>query len=175
MISDRILCVIAAMLFAGCVHGCSGSSDEAIELKHFPVDHLEGVISQDGVCLDTDRSSDGKGSIRIDAGGRRSVRLYETGDVDVENARVVYQAKLSTEALEGKTYLEMWCHFPDGGEYFSKGLQSALSGTNGWVTVETPFMLQSGQNPDNIRLNLVIEGAGTVWVDDIHLYGAPLG
>lgn len=174
MALGRILCVLAAAVFLTWLHGCSGPSDRAAELKQFPVDRLEGTITRDDISLDTAKSSDGNGSIRIDAQGPRLVRLYEIGDMDVEEARVVYQAKLSTEDLEGRTYLEMWCHFPDGGEYFSRSLQSSLSGTNGWVTVETPFLLQAGQNPDNIRLNVVIEGAGTVWVDDIHLYMAPL-
>lgn len=37
-----------------------------------------------------------------------------------------------------------------------------------------PFFLQKGENPDNVKLNLVIEGKGTVWIDDIHLYKGPL-
>lgn len=43
-----------------------------------------------------------------------------------------------------------------------------------WTTVETPFFLQKGQNPDNIKLNLVVNGKGTVWIDDIKLIKGPL-
>jgi hypothetical protein len=34
---------------------------------------------------------------------------------------------------------------------------------------ETPFILQPGQNPDLIRLNLVIDGTGVVWIDSLRL------
>jgi hypothetical protein len=43
-----------------------------------------------------------------------------------------------------------------------------------WVTQETPFFLKPGENPDNVKLNLVIEGKGTVWIDDISLVKGPL-
>ena len=49
-----------------------------------------------------------------------------------------------------------------------------LSGTTDWTTRETPFFLQKGENPDNVRMNLVINGKGTVWIDDIRLLMAPL-
>ena len=28
---------------------------------------------------------------------------------------------------------------------------------------------EASQNPDNVKLNLVVEGSGTVWIDDIRL------
>ncbi|MFQ5993117.1 MAG: hypothetical protein ACE5NA_11835 [Nitrospiraceae bacterium] len=102
------------------------------------------------------------------------VRLFEVGDLDIENARLIYRAKLRTEGLDGQVYLEMWCHFPGKGEFFSRGLQKPLSGTTEWTSVETPFFLKKGENPDNIRLNVVISGPGTAWIDDIRLVKGPL-
>jgi len=43
-----------------------------------------------------------------------------------------------------------------------------------WMTVATPFLLQAGQKPDLIRLNLVVQGKGRVWIDDVHLMREPL-
>ncbi len=139
------------------------------DLKSYPLDDLQGLITQSGVSVDKAISSDGNGSLRIDASGPTTVRLFETGDVDIENARVIYQAKLRTDDVEGQVYLEMWCHFPGKGEFFSKGLMTPLTGTTDWTTAETPFLLREGENPDNIRLNLVIDGKGTVCIDDIRL------
>jgi hypothetical protein len=102
------------------------------------------------------------------------IRLFETGDIDVENARLIYQARVRTEDVEGKVYLEMWCHFPGKGDFFSRGLQTPLTGTTEWTTEETPFFLKKGENPDNVKLNLVIKGKGTAWIDDIRLLKAPL-
>ncbi len=102
------------------------------------------------------------------------MRLFEARNIDVENARLVYQARVRCENLEGLAYLEMLCHFPGKGDFFSRDLQSPLTGTVGWTTEETFFLLKKGENPDIIKLNLVIGGKGTVWVDDIHLLKAPL-
>jgi hypothetical protein len=154
---------------AGCAKG-----PQPVELKAYPLDSLEGVVTQTGVEVDKAVSSDGRGSLRITATEPTVVNLFETGDLDVENARLIYQAKVRTEKVEGKAYLEMWCCFADKGDFFSRGLDTALSGTHGWTTLHTPFFLKKGQNPDNVRLNLAIKGAGTVWIDDVRILKAPL-
>jgi hypothetical protein len=38
-----------------------------------------------------------------------------------------------------------------------------------WKTIQTPFLFQKGQRPDKVTLNLIINGRGTVWIDDIML------
>ncbi len=154
--------------------GCSKPPQPVTELKRFPIDKLEGVITQSGVQIDKEVSSDGNGSLRITATEPTVVRLFELGDIDVEDARLIYQAKVRTEGVEGQVYLEMWCHFPGKGEFFSRGLQTPLTGTTNWTTEETPFFLKKGENPDNVKLNLVINGKGTAWIDDIRLLKAPL-
>jgi hypothetical protein len=154
--------------------GCSKPPQEVVELKQFPIDSLEGIITQSGVEFDKAVSSDGKGSLKIVATEPTVVRLFELGDIDIENARLIYQAKVRTEGIEGQVFLEMWCHFPGKGEFFSRGLQTPLTGTNNWTTEETPFFLKKGENPDNVKLNLVINGKGTAWIDDIRVLKGPL-
>ena len=151
-----VLCLCAVLFFV--LVGCSKPSQDVMELKRFPVDSLEGIITQSGVQFDKEVSSDGKGSLKIIATEPTVVRLFELGDIDVENARLIYQAKVRTEGVEGQVFLEMWCHFPGKGEYFSRGLQTPLTGTTNWTTEETPFFLKKGENPDNVKLNLVING-----------------
>jgi hypothetical protein len=157
------------------VVACSQPSAPVTELKKFPLDSLEGVVTQSGVELDKEASSDGNGSLRTTATGQTVIRLFELGDIDIENARLIYQAKLRTKDVEGQVYLEMWCSFPGKGEFFSRALESPLSGTTDWTTQQTPFFLQKGQNPDNVKLNLVINGKGTAWIDDIRVLQGPLG
>src|SRR5262245_14525460 len=142
-------------------------------LAQYPITALD-VLTRDSTAIDSAVTADGNGSLRIRTGAPMTVRLYETGDLDVEDARVIYQAKLRSEGLEGKAYLEMWCGFPGKGEFFSRALQAPISGTTEWTSQETPFFLQKGQNPNNVKLNLVIEGRGTVWIDDIKLTRGPL-
>ena len=159
------LVIIALILFPG----CSNPSNTTNEIRHYPVDGIENLIDSSGIVFDKDISSDGRGSIRINASGLTTIRLYETGDIDLENIRLEYRAMVKTKEVTGKVYLEMVCHFPGSGEFFSRGLQNPITGTVNWTTEETPFFLRKGQNPDNVKLNLIIDGTGIVWIDDIRL------
>ncbi len=153
---------------------CAKKTTQVVELKRYSLDSLEGIITLSGIQIDKKVSSDGNGSLRITATEPTVLRLFETGNIDIENARLIYQARLRTENAEGQVFLEMWCHFPGKGEFFSQGLQSPLTGTTNWTTEETLFFLKKGENPDNIKLNLVTQGKGTIWIDDIRLLQAPL-
>lgn len=166
------LCVCVAMILT--IVGCSKPSRQVTELKRFSVDNLEEIITLSDVQIDKQISSDGNGSLRITVTKPTVIRLFEIGDIDIEDARLIYQAKVRTEGVEGQVYLEMWCHFLDKGEFFSRGLQTPLTGTTDWTTEETPFFLKKGENPDNVKLNLVINGKGTAWIDDIRLLKGPL-
>jgi hypothetical protein len=165
--------LLPLLLIAGII-GCTSPGNDAEEIGSWPVNDLEGIISQNKVAFDATESHDGDGSIRIFASEPMSVRLYESGDLDVENVMLVYQATVKSENLEGMAYLEMWCVFEDGKEFFSRGLNSPWTGSIPWSVVETPFFLKAGQNPVNIRLNLVVDGTGTVWIDEMRLLKSPL-
>jgi hypothetical protein len=153
--------------------GCAAAAKPEL-LKRILVDSMEGVLTQTGVSFDAVNSSDGNGSLKIEASQPATVRLYEVRGVKIENARLIFRARIKTLNVAGQAYLEMWCVFPGLGEYFSRGLNSALSGTVDWTTQETPFFLQKGQTPELIKLNVVVNGQGTVWIDDIQLSKGPL-
>ena len=74
-----------ACLFIIFVTSCSEKSIETTEIKHYPVDSLEGIINQSGIQIDKEITSDANGSLRIAVNKPTTVRLYETGDIDIEN------------------------------------------------------------------------------------------
>lgn len=165
---------VSIILFLTIGIGCQKSQPSVETVKAFPVNSLDGVLTRTGVTLDTVVSSDGNGALKIIATQPTTIRLFEVRDVTLENARLLYRARVKTENVTGQVYLEMWCVFPGLGEYFSRSLQSPLSGTVDWTTQETPFFLQKGQKPEVIKLNVVINGHGMVWVDEIALLKGPL-
>jgi hypothetical protein len=112
--------------------------------------------------------------MRIDSTGNRTVRLFDVKDPGVEQCLVTYRAEIKPEGLEGRAFLEMWCCFPGGGEFFSKGMHQAVSGTSDWARYEIPFYLKKGQAPELIKLNLTVEGRGVVWLKNIELLKTPL-
>jgi len=125
------------------------------------------TIVESGVSVDDD-------AWRIEVGEPGSVALFEVVDPAVERCILTYRAELRTNDVEGGAYLEMWCRLPGQGEFFSKGLDHKAKGTTGWSLYEVPFHLKQGQRPDLIRLNLALEGAGTVWMRNIELLRTPL-
>lgn len=155
------------------IQSCSQQKEPVVNMKVYSCDNLEGVVTLSDISVDSSICVEGSGSLKIAASEPRVVNLFETGDLDIENARLIYQAKMRTQGVVGEAFLEMWCHFPGQGEFFSRGLQTQLSGDNNWVSQETPFFLKAGENPDNVKINVVIKGSGTVWIDDIKLLKAP--
>ena len=147
---------------------CSIQTKRA-ELKHFPIDNLNGLVAQSGIQFDKAVSSDGKGSIKIEAAGPVAVPLFIIDDVRIDDTQLIYEAKVKSESLNGQAYLEMWCIFKDKSEYYSRGFDSAIAGTTDWQTIKTVFLLRKNEMPDQIKLNVVVNGVGTVWIDDIHL------
>jgi len=143
--------------------------NKSTELKYFPVDDLNGIITKSGIQLDKSVSSDGNGSIKIEASKPATIVLYDIVDIRIEDAQLIYEAKLKSEGLSGQAYLEMWCLFKNEGEFFSRGFDTAIAGTTDWTTVSTIFLLKRNEMPDQIRLNVVVNGVGTVWIDDVHL------
>jgi hypothetical protein len=104
----------------------------------------------------------------------QTLRLFEVENPGVDQCVVTYRAKLKTENLTEQAYLEMWCRLPGKGEFFSRGLAHTVTGSNDWASYETPFFLKKGEKPDLIKLNLVVKGAGKVWVKDVELLKGPL-
>jgi hypothetical protein len=149
--------------------GCSRPAGKDIELKSYTLDSLDGLIQRSGVEIDTQTKAEGSGSLKITVTEPSVVRLFETGDIDVEDAALIYQAKLRTQGAGGNVYLEVCCHFEGKGEFFFRGLDNPLKGSMDWTSQEIPYFLKVGENPDNVKLNVISEGAGTIWIDDIRL------
>ena len=128
-----------------------------------------------GTTISTDPTvkQEGNGSIRISTVWPTTICLGEVKELNFENGRIVFRAKVKSEELEGTAFLEMWCHVGDG-QYFSRGMNSVVTGTMDWKTLQTPFFLQPGQRAKKATLNIVINGKGTVWIDDVHLLREPL-
>jgi hypothetical protein len=115
-----------------------------------------------------------EGAWVVDSKEEQTIRLFEIQEPQAEQCLVTYRAKLKTDGLTGRAFLEMWCRLPGHGEFFSKGLDQAVKGTTDWASYEIPFYLQKGQRPDLIKLNLVVEGRGKVWLRDVQLLKTPL-
>ena len=125
------------------------------------------TISQDPLKVDGDGWS-------AEVSDGQTIPLFEITPPPLDHCLITWRLKMKTEALADKAYLEMWCRFDGRGEFFSKGFDHAITGTNDWASYEVTFFLQKGQSPDLRKLNLAIEGAGRVWIKDVELTQTPL-
>jgi len=144
----------------------------AEDLKKLSLDDASSASPK--IEVDAKVKVEGASSLKITTQWPTTVCLGEVSSPDIENAKLVYSAKVKTE-LEGAgtAFLELWAHV-GGGQFFSKGMNDTVSQKSDWKTIRTPFMFQKGQKPDKVTLNLVINGKGTVWIDDIVLSKEPL-
>ena len=140
------------------------------DLKKLNLDDASAI----GTIIQTDTQvkAEGKASIKITTQWPTTICLGEVTSLNVENAKLLYKAKVKSD-LDGSAYLELWAHV-GGGQYFSKGMNDVVSQKTDWKIIQTPFLFQKGQRPDKVTLNLVINGKGTVWIDDIVLSKEPL-
>jgi len=140
------------------------------ELKRLNLDNASAI----GISIQTDTQikTEGKGSIKITTQWPTTICLGEVIGLNVENAKLLYTAKVKSD-LDGSAFLELWAHV-GGGQYFSRGMNDVVSQKTDWKLIQTPFLFQKGQRPDKVTLNLVINGKGIVWIDDIVLSKEPL-
>lgn len=83
------------------------------------------------------------------------------------------------EGVSGDAYLMMANYFPDGGPYFSKGLDSRgvgkIKGDSDWRSFSLPFFcmgqegVDSGRRPSKIELLMVMPSSGTVYLRNVRL------
>lgn len=154
--------------------GAGPSADGPVELAHFPLS--DGAIpgGADAV-FDPNVSQDGGGSLRVetDQGGR--LRLYELDDLGIVQGAVVYTGFLRSSGLNGQAMLEMWCRPAEGDAAFVRSAPQSVEGDSDWTPQELRFSRpELCLNPVSIELNVLIQGAGTVWIDDLRLWSIPL-
>ena len=169
--SSRFLPVTRAVLSALALAaiGCAVPQTSTRVLYSDHLGSLGAIITRTGVTLDTSISPGGSGVIRIDAKGPTTIRLAEVPAEDAEDVKLVYRGHLRTRGLRGHAYLEMRCSVRGVGEFPSKLLQSSVTGTTDWVSQQAEFFVEKGRRVEMIKLNVVVEGPGVVWIGPILL------
>jgi hypothetical protein len=161
---NRIVMVSAVALLFEC------AAANAQELKRLSLDDASSI----GLKIQTDAlvKVEGKASVKLTTAWPTTVCLGELSGLNVKEAKLVFSAKVKTE-LEGEAFLEMWVQAGTG-QYFSKGIDNVIRGKSDWKTIQAPFVFQKGEKPDKVTLNVVINGKGTIWVDDVVMSKEPL-
>ena len=93
---------------------------------------------------------------------------------EIAGPRYSLKGQIQYEGIEGTGYLEMWNHFPDGSQYFSRtlaenGPMMKLHGSSPWRPFVLPFDASGAPTPTRLVFNLVLEGRGIVYLGPLEL------
>jgi hypothetical protein len=160
----RVTLTVVMALTMATVVGLGG------DLKRLSLDDEMSASPQ--IEGDAEVKVEGLSSLKITTQWPATVCLGEVDGPDIEDAKLVFSAKVKTE-LDGTAFLELWAHVA-GGQYFSRGMNDTVGQNTNWKTIQTPFIFQNGEKPEKVTLNIVINGKGTVWIDDVVLSREPL-
>jgi len=142
-------------------------------LRRFPLDSLNGVLDKQVLFFAPGISHDGRGSLEIRCAQPGIYRLFRVNKPPIEGVTLIYKAFVRSRELQGEAMLEMRVKIHDK-LYYSRGKLKKISGTSEFTELDTLFFLKRDHLPDFIQLNVVVNGTGTIWVDDIRLYAGPL-
>jgi hypothetical protein len=120
------------------------------------------------ISIDKDTTADGNGSIKVEAAHNALVTVADQENLSVAKDNTLWcTLKVKCAGVTQKAYLEMWCEVAEGRRAFSKGLDQLLIGDSEWKEIRLPMMVNGDFTVSRALVNVVIEGPGTVWVDEI--------
>jgi hypothetical protein len=127
----------------------------------------EVVPSQDG--------SPARLKIVNTAAGATSIPLCEIESPTITTANYAVRGKIRYDNVVGTGYLEMWNHFPGGGQYFTRtldtgGPMSQIKGTSSEREFILPFQMRGPKPaPTKLVINLILNGPGTIEIGPLEL------
>jgi hypothetical protein len=103
-----------------------------------------------------------------------SVTVLTIDRPKIAGPRYRVSGQVRYDNVEGTGYLEMWNHFPDGGQYFSRtlaeqGPMMKLHATSGWRSFVLPFDATGAPAPSRLVVNVVLPGRGVVYLGPLEL------
>lgn len=149
----------------------AASAGQPKVLGTYPANELTAAQPEKDVEVVVDKSvtTDGGGSVKVTftGSGEKEVMLFAQSLSGIDNAALWYESDMRCSAPPGSAYAAMWVSFPDGGKYFSRGLDQRC--TQEWTRSRIPFYLKKGERPERVVMGVRFEGPGTVWVDNARL------
>lgn len=143
------------------------SSLWAEEISSVALDSLKGVSPL--IELDSAEKIEGSSSIKITAETPCRVTIGQFAGLNYENFTLRTNVKVKTRMESGTVLLETLVKVK-GGVYFSRAMDQKLSGDTDWKEVFTNFFFKAGESPEEVTVNLIIDGKGVIWADDLKVF-----
>jgi hypothetical protein len=120
------------------------------------------------ISIDKETTADGNGSIKVEAAHSALVTIADQKNLSVSRDNTLWcTLRVKCAGVKQRAHLEMWCEVADGTRAFSQGLDQLLIGDSDWREIRLPMMVNGDFTVSRALVNVVIEGPGTVWVDEV--------
>jgi hypothetical protein len=167
--------LIAGLIFLAQV--ASGSAQEQQVLRNFSWAELQRVGQLRGGEV-RPAGAAGQEELKIEnpSGKPQVVTILDLPKPGVTSIHYGIEGTVRYEGVKGKSFLEMWNWFTNGGFYFSRTLGDSgpmgnLEGSSGWRPFVLPFFSDDKVGtPTRLVLNVAFVGPGTVYLRDVKLY-----
>jgi|GEM_PF-1239890 len=149
-------------------------ADEGV--TEFPITGVRDIVSRSAVEMDSENGN----ALLVNADKKTKVELFDIEGAGLGEKKLTYSARMRSEDLRatkdtrGIAYLELTVVFPDGEELVARGPRVPLSGTTDWRPADTVLYVDKGGDPQKVNLDLVVDGAGKVWIEGVRLIHRPL-
>ncbi len=121
------------------------------------------------ITVDGAITHDGHGSIKIEAVQGATITVAAEDRVQPPSGGTVWcRAQLRCENLKGTASLVMHLETAGGAQLYTRS-PAPISGTTDWREVLIPMRMNPDAAVKRLAVNLVIQGEGTVWVDEIQI------
>ncbi|MEZ0276387.1 MAG: serine/threonine-protein kinase, partial [Roseimicrobium sp.] len=122
------------------------------------------------ISTDSGITKDGHGSLKIEAPQGATLTIAEQDGLETPPGGTIWcRAHLRCEGISGRAFLMVHLETASGALLYSKGEPQSVSGTEDWREVLIPIRLDAQSSIKKVRVNLIVQGPGTVWVDDIQI------
>lgn len=113
-------------------------------------------------------SPDAGGSLRIESAQSAIVTVAEVNGIkSTSGGRILCNGKLKCKDTPNGAYLAIYVETTDGSLLVSKQPAQMVGGTQDWQSSRTSVDLRPGTQVARVWVNALVQGPGTLWVDDI--------
>jgi hypothetical protein len=172
-------CVAAGLAWlTGAAQGAAAEASNKTSETVVATLSWEQVSAEDGL-LSGEPARDAAGSVWLKVTnalpGPAWFPLARIDGPAIQGQRYGLRGTIRYQDVAGVGYLEMWSHFADGGQYFSRTMAGAgplqqITGSSAAREFLLPFdCMGRGPVPQRLEFNLALHGPGTVEISDIQV------
>lgn len=126
------------------------------------------------VVVDAVETTDGDGSLRIEAAHGAVLTLGELAGIQMTEGEILWcEARVKCRDLKQGGHLELWGELADGSRVLGRGGDQGLQGDQDWRIVRIPLEVGRATELRRVFVNGVISGPGTLWVDEVRFTAVP--